>query len=464
MIQDTNRFVREAGRSQGHRTNLLTVLLAAGGLAALALVALLGWAVRRRTGRLFRAAETERAAAEESRALPRHAGRGGARRGRHLRPRPAVPAGQRGPGGDQRRGPRGPRRPHRGRDRPRRARGGPRRPPAAGAGDRRAGRRPRGQRSDPGRPRTTTPLAGQLLPHPPGADAGRADRRPGRLRGGHHRAQGGRGPAGAALRGQRRAGRSPGRRGAARAAGAAARAPARGLRHRRGRRPGRGPAAAGRGPRRPGVGARAAGPAARGARRRAQRAALPRHRAAARLAHGRPGGPGRPARPEPPVDAGAAADRPGPVAGPAPAGHLDLRPRLRRGRPAPGRGGRAARGRGPGQRPPLRGAARDRPDAAAEPAAAGPAGDRRPRGGGPLPLGGRRDRGGRRLLRPVRDERRELGRRHRRRLRQGPAGRGADRAGPLHHPRRRGAATKSPRPSSPRSTRPSCASAATPGS
>ena len=69
MIQDTNRFVREAGRSQGHRTNLLTVLLAAGGLAALALVALLGWAVRRRTGRLFRAAETERAAAEESRAF-----------------------------------------------------------------------------------------------------------------------------------------------------------------------------------------------------------------------------------------------------------------------------------------------------------------------------------------------------------------------------------------------------------
>ena len=67
-------------------------------------------------------------------------------------------------------------------------------------------------------------------------------------------------------------------------------------------------------------------------------------------------------------------------------------------------------------------------------------GDPRRRGGRAVPRRGRRARGRRRLLRPLRDDRGPLVRGDRRRLRQGRRGGGGDRAGPLHDPRRRGAA------------------------
>ena len=101
------------------------------------------------------------------------------------------------------------------------------------------------------------------------------------------------------------------------------------------------------------------------------------------------------------------------------------------------RSSRAACATADRQRAPLQRARLHRAHAAAEPAAGRAARHPGHRDRRPLPPDRRGQRGGRRLLRRVRDRRRRLGGRHGRRVRQGPRRRGRDRAGPLHAPRRR---------------------------
>ena len=105
---------------------------------------------------------------------------------------------------------------------------------------------------------------------------------------------------------------------------------------------------------------------------------------------------------------------------------------LRRGRPQAARGARAARRDRHRQLARARRAARHGADAAGEPAAAAPAGDRRARAGGALPARRRPACRWAATSTTSSRRRRTTGPSRRRRVRQGRRGRSADRADPLH--------------------------------